>query len=170
MISSPKSAGDPPSVIAPIGEAHLHLGIAQGVIDRGVEYFNDRRGSILWDTKPVPAAGLIPRQKLRDRWCAGKRVRRRRACDRESYKSPRLDVGHRGRQGLEQNLHLPSEHVGQRRGGAAVGDVHEVYPCRGRICALSRRLRSSRGIHWGFSTDSNASGIATLEEFAGKML
>src|SRR4051794_8183459 len=66
-----------------IGEARLHLGITQGLIDRGVEYFNDRRGSILWDTKPVPAARLITGQKLRDRWCVGKRVGPRRACDRK---------------------------------------------------------------------------------------
>ena len=125
----PNSAGEPGSGSPPMAaKPCLHAGVGDGRIDFLVELVDDFGRRVPGRADAIPLACFITRHEIADGRQLRQHFRARGGGNRERAQLAGADVfGGPGRGG-EEDLHLPTKQIRQRRTLAAVGDMDQVTP------------------------------------------
>src|SRR5215467_13122857 len=99
---------------AQVRQPRLHLGIGEAGIDLPVELINDVSGGVLGRADARPGGCLEARQELSHGWHVRQclHARRRGYCERAQSAS--ADILNRRNTGAKEDLHLPTEQIGER--------------------------------------------------------
>jgi beta-mannosidase len=108
-----------------VGEARLHLGIREGRVHHAIDLLHDVCRRALGHEDAVPPARFVAGYELSDGGQVRKSVGAGGGRHSQGAELARLDVLDRRGQGLECDLHLPAEKIGEGLRAALVGNVDE---------------------------------------------
>ena len=126
-MSLPKSAGEPASTVPPRSASRaLILGSARPALISLLSLSTISAGVFLGAPTPIPCARLVARHEIANGRDVRQHLRARRGGHRQRAQLAGPDVLDRRGHGIEHDLHLPAEQIGQRGRRAAIGHVDHV--------------------------------------------
>src|SRR6516225_4204351 len=119
----PKSADEPVSIMPPSSVSLVFsLGSARPALISLLSLSMTSAG-VFFGADAVPGARLVTRHGIANAWQLRQRLRAGRGRDRQWSQLAGFDVSDGGRHGVEGDLHLSAEQIGEHRARAAIGHV-----------------------------------------------